>query len=460
MRRFLILIVLIFPNTGFAAVIINEVAWMGDADSANHEWIELHNNGNDTIDVNGWELTDGMKLSVILTGSIAANSYVVLERTSEESAAGTAFIIYTGALVNTGATLTLKRTDGSIEDQVGGGENWVNIGGDNVTKETSQYTTSGWITAVATPGKVNANIGSNTEPSNPTTDDEVDDESDDENKPRVSKHNSSEPVRLVLSDVTLQLEVGAQSVGYVNQTINFSVTPSGIGDSLMDSLVYVWNFGDGQVGGGKKPSHIFAFPGTYVVTVYGAYKRQEQVARHEITILPVTISLTRSNKGDLQLNNDSPYEIDISRYRLVGESRFTFPARSVLLPNQTISLSKDQFGTGAVSLYDETGTFVVREVGQNFSVNVLPSVLSEMVAASVPAERSSPLSQRFLFATSSAQAATTTSTQTATSIANTARVSAVETGVPANALPYLGLIGIIALGTIGVLVKPSRNEIS
>ena len=137
----------------YAAVTINEIAWMGNETSANDEWIELFNDGGSSVDVTGWVLRDGMNLEIVLTGAIGAGQYAVLERTDDDSAPGGAFLIYTGALTNTGATLVLARDDGGIEDQVSGGENWENIGGDNVTKETAQYTSSGWTTGAATPGK-------------------------------------------------------------------------------------------------------------------------------------------------------------------------------------------------------------------------------------------------------------------------------------------------------------------
>ena len=262
---------------------------MGSGESANHEWIELHNDGEAT-DVTGWKLSDGMNLNIELSGTIPASNHVVLERTSDASAPGTAFLIYTGALVNTGATLSLKRGDDSLVDQVAGGENWINIGGDNTTKETAQYTTSGWKTAPATPGSglvwsveleaesTETTVATKTSTQKTTTSN--------------SSSKSSETVRLTLPDVTLSLAIEAQSVGYVNQPISLNVEPSGIGDSLIDSLVYSWNFGDGFTSEQKDTQHSFQYPGTYVVTVHGGFKRQEQVARHEITILPVMTSLT------------------------------------------------------------------------------------------------------------------------------------------------------------------------
>ena len=148
------------PAFSLAAVSLTEVAWMGDATSANNEWIELYNSGSASVDITGWTLGDGVNFSVALTGSIPAEEYVLLERNRSSAVylVASPFLIYTGALVNTGATLTLRRADSTIEDQVAGGADWGTVGGDNATKETAQYISRGWVTAVATPGRVASDV--------------------------------------------------------------------------------------------------------------------------------------------------------------------------------------------------------------------------------------------------------------------------------------------------------------
>lgn len=140
------------PAVSHAEVRVSEIAWMGSVASANDEWIELYNTGTDTVILDGWTLTDGASFTIKLAGRISASSYAVLERTDDDSAPGKAFLIYTGALSNEGRTLTLRRTDGGVEDEVVGGKDWSDIGGDNRTKNTAQRIDDRWVTALATPG--------------------------------------------------------------------------------------------------------------------------------------------------------------------------------------------------------------------------------------------------------------------------------------------------------------------
>ncbi len=459
MRLYIFGLALLVPSFTEAAVLLTEVAWMGSATSANHEWVELYNDVS-SVDVSGWILTDGMNLNISLSGIIPAQSYAVLERTSEESAKGNAFLIYTGSLVNTGATLKLTRSDGGIEDQVAGGENWGSIGGDNLTKETAQYTTSGWVTRAATPGAANSSAAQDSE------DEQEEEEETDSEKPTVIKTSDGEAVQMVLPGMTLKLSVLAQKLGYVHQPIDFMVTPSGVGKTFIDSLSYEWNFGDGTTALAKEPIHSYQFPGTYVVTVYGGYKRQEQVARHEITILPVTMSLTTSSAGDLQLHNESPYEIDISNYTVDGGKKFTFPARSVLLPNQTITLASEKIGTAHKAVIKDTAGAVVlqKEKPKVDTPTTVTTPEKQQTIKKIAEEQKSippwhtPLLPPSLDTLKDALKTYLTPSTVEAAPPQTGSSSSFKTAIPENAWPYLGLIGVIILGLFGTAKKILHNQ--
>ncbi len=117
------------------AVAINEISWMGTTYNYNNEWIELHNTTSAAIDLNGWTLraTDGSP-AINLSGSIAAGSYYLLERTSDSTVPGVAAdLIYTGAMGNSGEFLELKDTTGTLIDSV---DTW--YAGDNTSKATME----------------------------------------------------------------------------------------------------------------------------------------------------------------------------------------------------------------------------------------------------------------------------------------------------------------------------------
>jgi len=446
----------LMPVGAQAAVFISEIAWMGSASSANHEWIELTNTGS-AVNVDGWLLTDEKNVNITLSGTIPSQTTVVLERTSEESAPGPAFLLYTGALVNSGSDLILETASGQKIDTVSGGDDWQSVGGDNVTKETAQYTTGGWVTARATPGVYSDSFT--------VVEEEEEEENGDEVESVVVRerpnNNSTQTVKLVLPDVTLQLAVDAQTIGYVNQLIEFAVHPSGVGEQFVYSLDYQWNFGDGSTAVLKEPTHAFLFPGTYVVTVVGEYKRQRQVARHEITILPVELSLTKNQQGDIQVNNDSPYEIDISGYAVKGVTDFTFPPYSILLPNQTITLPRGYVATEfdpMIAVYDTQRVFlasVLPESNKSATSFASPSVSQSVVlptqriSATFDSRQNVAPEQELVLAALEDEFKERTVPQTA---------SVAQSLPQSERLTYVALCVLILLGILAVYLSPRRNE--
>jgi len=363
MRRIPILVLgwfLIAPSFTAGAVVIQEIAWMGDSDSANHEWIELHNTGSTAVDMAGWELRDSGNLHLDLEGIIEPGAYVVLERnrSSENYLFNPPFLIYTGALVNTGATLSLYQADGTIIDQVAGGENWQNAGGDNTTKETAQLSRDGWITAPATPGAatvVAANAVSTAATKNPpvaTSDAVILTGSE----TTVSRKQSSPEV----TD-RLRLSIRTPAAVYVGQPTTFSVSATGVIPVINNSLTYTWNLGDTHTAESDTVTHTYSFPGQYVVSVRAVYATHEATTRQTITVLPITLSLNQAASGAVHIHNDSPYEVDISGYRLVGARQVVFPPRSAIVPHGTITVDWEQVVTNPsdlMTLFDNNSLFV------------------------------------------------------------------------------------------------------
>jgi len=119
-------------------VVINEIAWMGTEISYNAEWLELYNNSNSAIKLDGWMLkaVDGTP-KIDLKGTILARSFFLLERTSDEAVPDiSADLIYKGNLKNKGEDLELYNKSGVLVDFVRCSSWW--FSGDNSTKQTME----------------------------------------------------------------------------------------------------------------------------------------------------------------------------------------------------------------------------------------------------------------------------------------------------------------------------------
>jgi len=119
-------------------VLINEIAWMGSANSANDEWLELFNNTDNLIDLSSWILKSGDEnIKISLEGTIPAKGFYLLERTDNSSVPNVeADFIYKGALLNSGANLILYDNSNRTVDQANHQSGWQ--AGDNITKQTME----------------------------------------------------------------------------------------------------------------------------------------------------------------------------------------------------------------------------------------------------------------------------------------------------------------------------------
>lgn len=449
-----------------AAVTINEVAWMGGVDSANFEWIELYNSGDAAVSLDGWTLKDGMNLSIALTGSISSNSYAVLERTSEESAPGSAFLLYTGALVNSGATLVLSDQAGSIMDQVTGGTDWENIGGDNTTKETAQYASTGWVTDTGTPGAPNG--AGRVEEVIPEEEEVVV-----TNSSSGGSHKSSnDTVRLKNPETKMTLKTDVQSTAYVNQTIKFKASASGLPSGASKLMRYEWNFGDSYIATSTTAEHAYRYPGTYVVTVYARSGKSEQVTRHEVTVLPVIFSISRNEVGDVQINNDAPYDIDVSGYIIRGTNSITLPPRTIVVARGTITIDAfrlEEESESLIALYDTKRTLVASTYESDFIEEIVfdseetafvPS--PKVLGISNPAPFAAAKPSAFSFAGKVAEASEFEEELVLANVATTIPATKLSpvSGSSEPKWPYLALICLLLIATVGVIVSKNNQPVS
>ncbi len=103
-------------RSAFSDVIISEVAWSGTAAAASDEWIELHNRGFHTIDLENWRVVRG-ELDLPLSGSIEPNGFFLLERSDDNTVSDVpADQIYSMVLPNTGDSLILMDDSGTVVD--------------------------------------------------------------------------------------------------------------------------------------------------------------------------------------------------------------------------------------------------------------------------------------------------------------------------------------------------------
>ncbi len=337
---YVIVAILLFtiPWIASAAVVINEIAWMGGPASASDEWLELYNDGADAVSLAGWKLAaeDGAPL-ISLTGSIPAGGFYIMERTDDDSVPGVvADKIYTGDLANVGETLKLLDNDTVVVDTVIGGSNWSSIGGNNTTKDTPQRQPDAtWLTGISTPKAMNTTTASETGTvaGTSTTSTTI--------KKSVTTGGYKQVV-FAYAGEDLSAIAGADVLfqGYAVSDKNIRIPIAR----------YQWSFGDGSRGKGEERLHTYHEPGTYigVLTVYGDHQKHKD--KVIVTVLPANVSvktISMGEKGYIEIENRSSSDVDLSRWHLFVEyargkksrERFTIPEDTIIMASSSVRFS-------------------------------------------------------------------------------------------------------------------------
>jgi hypothetical protein len=366
-----------FSPVAQANVKISEIAWMGSDASPNDEWIELYNESDSVVDISGWSITtlDG-NILIQLSCTLLPRGVAVLERTDDETVPGImALTTYTGSLSNVGATIVLKDSNGTIVDEVIGGENWESIGGTNsAPRQTPQRTDAGsWISNTPDPGSYQTYGGAAGNAFSCTVDEETNSEKNEDtvvqqssggrsrSSVRIDKNATEDTRRPPIPD-ELTLRIEGPPIVYVHQPVSLTVHAEGVGKTIIDSLTYRWNFGDTYTGDGKKQIHTFLYPGEYNVVVHGTFRKQDAIARTEIKVLPTTIIIDLLPTGEVVLKNNGKNEIDLHGYTLKGAIVFVFPEFTFLKAGGMLTIPAEQFGRAShVWLHDRKGVSVAED---------------------------------------------------------------------------------------------------
>jgi|CXWL01.1.fsa_nt_gi hypothetical protein len=358
----MLIVLITLPSVASAQVRINEVAWMGTLGNANAEWIELYNQGSDTVSLANWMLlsTSGTP-SITLTGSIVGNSFYLLTRTSATILSGvTGDQVYTGALSNSGATLMLADNGGVEVDRVEGGSNWETIGGDNVTKKTPQRGVGGWVTATPTPRAQNAEIaGEDTE-----DDEELEEESATTTPTTTIGGLSTSLTTPSYTLPKLYLVTGPNRVVPQYAVTPFSVYVYDEKGKQKRSTNISWSFGDGAQETGAKTQHAFDAVGTYLVVVRAENDETSALRTIIVEVEEASVGIGEVTSEGIELINNGDDVLDVSGWTLrAGTKRFVIPPDTALLPHTTVvftnSVTKLSTTNHNVSLYYAGGRLAV-----------------------------------------------------------------------------------------------------
>jgi hypothetical protein len=367
----------LFPFVCHASLEITEVMYNPPGTDTKNEWIEIHNLGEHSLNIEGYFLqANGLTstyhaFSPETTSSIPSGGYAVIVQ--DIQAFRTAFPGFSGILIdstwsdltNTTGKLLVINTPAKVP--VAQYLYDPSIGGAN-TGTSLQKTSAGiWIEALPTPGSATtATVSTPIQ----TDDDKKTSTQDTSGEGTVIGSDGMGDLASISSSIPLEKQgVTSPKPGKLSiSTLRSSVV--GVPIPVILSVIghfgedvhggeYRISFGDGHGSAFSNIStisHTYEYPGTYNITVY--YRKNKYApypdayVRTKIAVYEPSLLATVHPDNSFSLQNTDSREIDISHwtiYNSIGDISYTVPEGTYILAKETIRIPTRILGFTASS---------------------------------------------------------------------------------------------------------------
>ncbi|MFH0755142.1 MAG: PKD domain-containing protein [bacterium] len=121
--------------------------------------------------------------------------------------------------------------------------------------------------------------------------------------------------------------------------------------------IFRWSFGDGFESLGKNVEHIYKYPGEYQIVLNGTCGEYKSVSRTIVKVISPNIDLFNLENGDIEILNNSFYEINIGNWKIKNEQKnFIFSQDTIISAGKKIILSKEDMGIASTTNSSTTST--------------------------------------------------------------------------------------------------------
>lgn len=367
-------------NLVYANVVINEVQLL----PTNERFVELYNDTSSSVDLTGWYMqrktVGASSFSSLVSNpnfegkTLGVGEYFVISRADFGGAD-----VFLGTLTLTESnTIQIKNSNGEVIDKIGWGDadDCGNIScapNPNEGQSIQRATGGSWVISTPTLGEENKTSSS---PAPENTEEEKNEDENIENISTSSSGKTSTPIKKVVKASKIKAEIQVAGLAYVGIPASFQGKVIDIyGQPIMRGR-YFWNFGDGdsrevKTIGTDKFDHTYFYPGDYTVTLEyfpDAFAETPEVTE-KIIIKVVKAGVSISRVGDekdffIEISNDTNFEIDISKWKLVSEFKvFNFPRNTNLASKKKMILSSrltnfSVLDKNTLKLFDSQGELV------------------------------------------------------------------------------------------------------
>ncbi len=373
-RQFVAWFCLLFllPVLASAEIIINEIMYNPAGSDSSRDWLELYNNGSESVTVKGGTAgTDSWRIyQESSTGSTNNRTFGTTAYQGDMTVGVGEYVIvaidgaafkgdypsFTGKILTAGAMSLTSTASQKVGLRLGSsGSIWSLVTyssdqGANDDGNSLQLQSSGnWIATAPTPGAANSSsVATSTEEesnqtSTTTSQSETSSNSSSSsssgstNSTATSAHYSAAALSSKKPAPALSLSAGRDRLGSVGSPMefkadaNFEYTRNG---------TFTWNFGDGTQEAGEILTHTYEYPGEYIVVLNADFPEGRGVARTNVKVIDPKVVITSADAAHVGIRNNSDRELSLyGRALLSGGQVFLFPRDTLIPAGHEISFS-------------------------------------------------------------------------------------------------------------------------
>lgn len=338
-----IFIFFIFSTTANAQIIINEIMYDIEGADTGREWVEIKNEGSESINVLEWKFfEDGINHKLILVsgdGNMLGGSYAVISDDSDKFLSDNHK--YTGTLFdssfslkNTGELISVRNAELNDIDTVTYNTE-LGAGGDGMSL---QLVSGNWDPSFPTPGFANSKTINNETSS-------LLGKTVNSNPQNSNNSNLKSPVDLFSTEPQIFANAGNDKSVIVGADSLFEGKSFGLEKKPIENARYLWNFGNGETKEGQNVLHYYKYPGEYIVILNvssGEYSASDRIV---VNAFPAELSISKIEDDFIEIHNKSDFELSLSWWQLQsGNERFIIPKDTIILPNKKLIFSIDVTG--------------------------------------------------------------------------------------------------------------------
>ena len=346
-----------------AALIFNELMYDPEGSDTDHEWIEVLNEGNDTVDLIGWKFFEANtnhgltasqgSLTIPIGGYavITTNPQVFLQDNPTYQGA---IIKASFSLSNSGEYLAMKNASGAIKDSL----TYIPSLGGQDDGTTLTLLGGAWVRGDKTPGSANV-VSSAPLPSTGTTPSRSSTTTTSNSNTETSTQIPTLPAAITITSTDLMVHTINEKIVLAGADAEFSARASIAGKKVVDDAIFTWSFGDGGTQTGRSVGYHYQYPGMYLATVEVGADGAVATSKIRVKVIDPEISISGVNgevgKNYIEISNGSAYEIDISNWKIaLNRVQYPIPKNTFIMGKQKVRFAGTVLGFASTTINSST----------------------------------------------------------------------------------------------------------